>query len=76
MDLQAGHLAQHSRHPVDSESCVVECADKVVARGGVKGGSKDDGESTVAKQLLASTRVEYVPIFRSHLSFRCLGSSG
>ena len=48
MDLRAGRLAQHSRHPVDSESCSTVCADKLVARGVVKGGFKDDVESTVA----------------------------
>ena len=32
-------------HPVDSESCLHECADKVVALDVVKGGSKVDVES-------------------------------
>ena len=45
MDLRAGRLAQHSMHPVDSESCLHECADKVVALDVVKGGSKVDVES-------------------------------
>ena len=48
LDLRAGRLAQHSRHPVDPVSCFAECADKLVARGVVKGGFKDDVESTVA----------------------------
>ena len=48
MDLRAGRLAQHSRHPVDSESCSTACADKMVARSVAKGGFKDDVESTVA----------------------------
>ena len=72
MDLRAGRLAQHSRHPVDSDSCLHECADKLVARSVVKGGFKDDVESTVAN----CWRAPEPSTCRSFAVTRSAGASG
>ena len=60
MDLRAGRLAEHSRHPVDSESCVVGGLDVVVRNGVTK---PDLGVS--ARNTLATLRVVYVPFLRN-----------